>query len=357
MLTHFKITNFRLLKAAELTPSNGVTLIVGNNASGKTSILEAINLAFTARSFRTHRLDQAIAENQKSFQLVAKYTDNNNIIHTLGCERRDKKLHYRYGSHAITTISHLASQIPVHLIQPETHHLLEQGPKFRRQFIDWALFHVEPNYLTLWKSYHRTLRQRNTLLRQRATSLQIQAWDEPLAVIAQELDLVRARYLKLLLPEFLLVCAEILEQQPYLTYYRGWDGSQSLLRLLKNNIKTDLQLGFTQSGCHRADLVLRIDGKNPQHYYSRGQQKLLISALRIAHYSVLIAKGMSPGVLLVDDLPAELDSNTRQRFIHAVGKSQIQTLITATEREQLKIDSWPAQKVFHVEHGVLREVL
>jgi DNA replication and repair protein RecF len=357
MLQHFEIDHFRIIDHAEFTPSSGLTIIVGENASGKTSLLEAINLAFTGRSFRTHRIDQIISQNYTSFQLVAQFTDDNQHIHTLGCERKDKKLRIRYNGQAIAALSQLAAQVPVHLIQPETHHLLEQGPKFRRQFIDWGVFHVEPGYLPLWKTYHRTLRQRNSLLRRGAPSAQVQAWDAPLVEQASELHQCRQRYLALLCAQFVQTCSEIMDQEPKIQYYCGWDDTLPLAEILKKNIKMDLEHGFTQAGCHRADLILRVEGRTPQQYYSRGQQKLLISALRIAHYLVLKLLAKPTGILLVDDLPAELDSNRRRQFLHTVAKSQIQTMITATEIEQLKVDMWPSQKVFHVEHGVLREVV
>lgn len=357
MLQHFEISQFRIIEHAALAPSSGLTIIVGANASGKTSLLEAINLAFTGRSFRTSRLDQLISQNHKSFQLVAQFLDENQHSHMLGCERKDKKLRIRYDGHTISALSQLTANIPVHLIQPETHHLLEQGPKFRRQFIDWGVFHVEPDYLPLWKSYHRILRQRNSLLRRGAPTAQVQAWDIPLVEQALDLHQSRQRYLNQLCTQFIQTCTAIMDQEPTIQYYPGWDQSLPLMEILKNTIKIDQEHGFTQIGCHRADLILRAEGRAPQQYYSRGQQKLLISALRIAHYLVLRSMAKPMGILLVDDLPAELDSSRRRQFLQTVAESQIQTVITATEIEQLKTDMWPNQKVFHVERGTLREVL
>lgn len=357
MLESLIINNFRNIEHAELSPSTDVSLIVGLNASGKTSVLEAISLLFTGRSFRTPRLDQLITHKQKNLQLLARYLDQRNLSHMVGYERTQKKSLLRHNGQTIPSITSLATQIPVHVIQPDTHLLLEQGPKFRRQFIDWGVFHVEPSYLLLWKNYHRTLRQRNALLRQGATRAQIQAWDKPLSEHALDLHKAREKYFSLLYPQFLQICQELIEDEPVITYICGWDQTMNYIDVLKSTLKSDMEHGFTQTGCHRADIVLRTEGLAPQHYYSRGQQKLLISALRIAHFLTLTALKKPQGLLLVDDLPAELDSSRRQRFLKLVAKSRIQTIITATENEQLSLHEWPSKKVFHVERGFIREVI
>ncbi len=357
MLQQLDITNFRIIEHAEFTPSDGLTLIVGGNASGKTSLLEAINLVFTGRSFRTHKLDQIISTQQSSFQLLAQFSDKNSHNHLVGCERTNKKLRIRYNSENLSNLSLLATQVPIHLIQPETHYLLENGPKFRRQFIDWGVFHVEPGYLASWKTYHRTLRQRNTLLRRGAATPLINAWNAPMAEQAEALHRQRAEYLTLLTKYFDVVSSGIMDEKPSMSYYRGWDEAIPYEELLNKSIKADQELGFTKFGCHKADLVLRVGGKTPQLYYSRGQQKLLVSALRIAHYLVLQFLAKPTGILLVDDLPAELDKKRRQQFLNTVSKTKIQTIITATEPELLQVDMWPSHKVFHVERGLLHEVI
>lgn len=357
MLQNIIINHFRNIEHAEFSPSTDVSLVVGHNASGKTSVLEAVSLVFTGRSFRTPRLDQLITHRQKHLQLIAKYSDQGFHTHTVGFERAIKKSLIRHDGQTLSSIIQLAAQIPVHIIQPDTHLLLELGPKFRRQFIDWGVFHVEPSYLSLWKNYHRSLRQRNALLRQGAPRSQIQAWDKPLSEQALELHNAREKYFNILIPRFLQVCKELLEDEPVIIYRCGWDDTQEYLNVLKNTINSDLEHGFTQAGCHRADIALRTEGKAPQYYYSRGQQKLLISALRIAHFITLAALNKPEGILLVDDLPAELDSIRRQRFLKLVARTRIQTIITATENEQLSLHEWPSQKVFHVERGVLREVI
>lgn len=357
MLQNLEITNFRIIKQAELAPSDGLTLIVGGNASGKTSLLEAVNLIFTGRSFRTHKLDQIINTQKSSFQLLAHFNDKNNHKHVLGCERTSKKLRIRYNNDNLSNLSQLATQVPVHLIQPETHQLLENGPKFRRQFIDWGVFHVEPSYLVLWKAFHRTLRQRNALLRRGAAVQLIKAWNTPMAEQAYALHALRTKYLTLLTKYFDEVSTEIMDEKPSINYYCGWDETISYGEILEKSIKVDQELGYTKYGCHKADLILRVAGKTPQLYYSRGQQKLLVSALRIAHYLVLNSLTKPRGILLVDDLPAELDKTRRQQFLTTVSKTKIQTIITATEPELLQLDMWSSQKVFHVEHGNFREVI
>jgi DNA replication and repair protein RecF len=136
-------------------------------------------------------------------------------------------------------------------------------------------------------------------------------------------------------------------------YQPGWDADVGLATVLREQLDKDLQRGFTSMGPHRADIKLKHAGKMVQTLFSRGQQKLLICAMTLAQMRVL-GQGC---LILVDDLPAELDPQKRQVLMGALRSTGAQIMVTATESGLIQVDDWPERKMFHVEHGKVREVI
>lgn len=357
LLNRLDLLQFRNIKTATLDLSPGLNLIVGPNASGKTSLLEAIHTLATGRSFRSPRLDRLIQYGADQLQLIARTQDSSGHSHVLGLQRKAKKTQAKIDGEFVPKLTALVKLLPIHLIHPETHHLLEQGPRFRRQFLDWGVFHVEQSYLEVWQGYHRTLRQRNALLRQRATSQQIRAWNIPLADHAVILHKLRMRYVDLMRPHIQALANQLLDDEPQFNYESGWSNSPNLLELLEATLAADRERGFTQHGAHRADLVITTQQIPAQLHYSRGQQKLLISTFRLAHLQVLRQLEQNAGILLVDDLPAELDRLRRGKLLQLLASMGVQTLITATDGDAINSDLWAESKTFHVEHGNITEVV
>ncbi len=290
-------------------------------------------------------------------QIIGRSQDRTGRDHVIGFQRKSKKTQAKIDGEFVSKLTSLVKRLPIHLIHPETHYLLEQGPRFRRQFLDWGVFHVEHSYLEIWQSYHRTLRQRNALLRRRASHQQIRAWNKPLSDHALALHELRTRYVDLMCPHIKLLSNQLLDDEPHFSYEAGWPKDTALLQLLEVSIPADLERGYTQYGAHRADLVITAQQIPAQLHYSRGQQKLLISTLRLAHLLVLRDLGQDAGILLVDDLPAELDRERRGKLLQMLAKLGVQTLITATERDLLDTALWTESKTFHVEHGTITEVI
>lgn len=357
ILIRLDIHQCRVINQTSLTFSQGLNLITGANASGKTSLLEAIYLLFTGRSFRTSRVAQLIQTGHPQLQLVGVYRDVAGLQHILGLERQTKTAKLHLDGEAYTAHSKLPHLVPVHVINPETHYLLEQGPKFRRQFLDWGVFHVEHDYLALWHNYHRVLRQRNTLLRQKVQASQVKAWDKPLLEQAMLLHAARERYFQALQPQFSALAEVLLDETASIHYSAGWPEPSNLLDVMNQTYESDRERGYTQYGCQRADLLISSANRQGANNYSRGQQKLLVSALRLAHLQVLKQCNHEPGILLVDDLPSELDKERRLRLLKCLADAKTQTFITATDPELLDISSWPENKMFHVERGAFHEVL
>ncbi|OOZ40091.1 hypothetical protein BOW53_09045 [Solemya pervernicosa gill symbiont] len=355
-LSHFKVSNFRNISTADIRPSNNLNLIHGSNGSGKTSLLESIYYLSRVSSFKTTRPLQLIKRGEERFTLFGEISTDEGTI-PIGLQRSSSELQMRVAGNNANSISEVASQIPLLIINPDSHELLEQGPTQRRQFIDWGVFHVEHSFYPIWSRYKRALKQRNAALRS-GDSKSASVWNSELVSCANEIDRQRINYidrLKPLLPEFAapLVGSETLE----LSYQPGWDKSEAYSEQLERSLVRDSELGHTRYGPHRADLIIKMGGQRVQTHISRGQQKLLVCALRMAQVQLLAESTDKRSLLLIDDLPAELDRYHRDELMKRLANLPAQLFISAIEPELLNSSYWESYSVFHVEHGSVEEVV
>lgn len=352
-LEKLTITHLRNISQADLTFSPGMNLIAGPNASGKTSLLEAIALLTQGRSFRTPRIDQLIQHKTTGFT-VAGQLRSQQRLHTLGINRSDKKTQVRLDGTNLTRMTALIDLQPLHVITPESHEILAQGPKMRRQYLDWGVFHVKQSYLPCWQRYHRVLRQRNHVLRQGGNKQAVQAWDSLLVEEANRLHAYRLAYLAQMTPSLQQLGEQLLGMELEFRYRPGWEESEGAYAdQLATTLNKDVERGFTQLGPHRADIAVRVDGMAVKTVLSRGQQKLLICVLYLAQ----TAHSPKPSILLIDDLPAELDPTHRARLMQVAAQTGAQLFVTATEADLIPSNGWAQKKVFHVEHGEFHEVV
>jgi len=356
-LTQLDIRQVRNLHEIKIKPSKRCNYIYGANASGKTSVLEAIYLLSIARSFRTTHIKHVISHDLDFLQVFARIENNKQEISAVGLERSAKKTRIRINGADVKQVSALSALLPVQIINPDVHKLLEQGPKYRRQFIDWGVFHVEHGFLLAWQQYYRVLKQRNAALRKKLVRDTITLWDEQLIQHAKTITLSRENYLSGFLPIFNLYVEKLMELSVELKYSRGWSPELSFTETLHKNFDKDIYKGFTTLGPHRADLEISHNGILVQNCFSRGQQKLLVCAMRLAQITYLKSQNNQQSILLVDDLAAELDLEHRQNLIELLIDTQAQLFVTATEHNSFVLPSEIESKRFHVEHGILKEVV
>jgi DNA replication and repair protein RecF len=240
----------------------------------------------------------------------------------------------------------------------DTANILNGGPGYRRQSLDWALFHVEQGYRALWQRYSRVLRQRNAALRAQSPPAQVMIWDSELTEAAAGLDRLRRGYLEDLEPYVQNELESLLPGRLLsIRYASGWPRDLALESALNKNIDKDLAQGYTHYGPHRADIVLMVDGRPLQSNFSRGQQKALIVAFLLGQVTFQHALKAPRGALLLDDLGSELDEDHQSRILHCLKEIGTQVFVTAIDSQAAKKAIWPGMKRFHVEHGVVREVL
>ncbi|WP_297427327.1 DNA replication/repair protein RecF [uncultured Acinetobacter sp.] len=356
-ITHLNIQRVRNLKTVALQELQPFNVFYGVNGSGKTSILEAIHLLATGRSFRTHIPKHYIQQHAQDAIVFAQSVSDKIGMQKLISGEQIIKLN---GDH-IATQGQLARLLPLQMIDPLSTDIIDHGAKPRRQLLDWLMFHVEPDFYQTWQFYSRALKQRNSLLKnQRNLSLQdLEPWNEILSRYGEMLHLQRLsiveqwqQYLAQDLA-YLLPNVEI-----KLDYQAGFHTELGLLHDLTQHHQKDLDRRYTEYGPHRADLRLRTPIGDADVVLSRGQKKLLIIALKLSQIAMLHGCNKET-VVLLDDLTAELDLTAQQRLIGRLSQLGSQVFITTLDHEAVQThlhDLSISYQLFNVENGEVRLV-
>ncbi|WP_299182303.1 DNA replication/repair protein RecF [uncultured Neptuniibacter sp.] len=337
-ISKLQIQHLRNLSEVTLTASPAINIICGENGSGKTSILEAINVLGLTRSFRTNKARHLVQNGECAAVVFASIDPMaQGLKQSLGVQRPvEGEARIRFEG-ADIDLSTLAELIPLQVINSDTFLLLEGSPAVRRQFLDWGVFHADKAFIRLWRGFRRVLKQRNTLLKcgKIDNSLR-QVWDCEFIAFSEQLNRLRIEYLKLLKPEFETVVSQLLgEMDIQLGFSYGWDKKRPLDEVLASNFERDLRQGFTGSGPQRADIRLKVDGHNAAERLSRGQKKLVVSALKLAQGALFQRMNGRPCIYLIDDLPSELDSVHGEQFCKVLEQSSNQCFITCVDDSSL----------------------
>ncbi len=354
-LAAIEIRDFRCIEHARLDFDSRFTLITGENASGKTSLLEAIFFLSCGRSFRSPQLDALIRNGTAAFSAVGQVNSASNALVTLGVRGSRQGTEIRLGGKPATGFAEMAEALPVQIIDPEVHRLLEDGPGHRRRFLDWGVFHVERSFVGAWRRYQRALRQRNAALKARLPPAQVRVWDSELVEAGNLIAEQRYAYLQLLSPWASEFGKQLLGLDVQLSLQQGWPGDRAFEVALGESWTRDVLRGATSVGPHRADLVVRVDGMVAKDRVSRGQQKLLAAALLLAQTQHRATGGGTLTALLVDDPAAELDVDNLQRLLSLVVQIPAQLVVTALDESRLGLRL--AGQTFHVEQGKTRPML
>lgn len=350
-LTYFRCSNFRCLAAAEFEPEPRFNLVYGRNASGKTSLVEAIAYLGRGRSFRGAATEDLLRHGNNEFVLFGKVDSGAREV-TVGVSNGSDGLEIHVDGDKAQGAATLAEILPLQILDPDVHELVAGGPEGRRRYIDWIAFHVEHGYLGHWRRFRRALRQRNAALKDNAAAGALAGWDEEFAAAAGEVHEARRRVLDIARPALEQTGEALLGAPVDADYRRGWSSDVPLLEALRSGLARDRLLGSTQSGPHRADLKLRYDERLARRLVSRGQQKLLASALVLAAAEVVQVDIGRPLLLLLDDPAAELDDESLARLMACVVALDCQVIATALDAGTALFPR-PA-RLFHVEQGKLR---
>jgi DNA replication and repair protein RecF len=346
----FRCTDFRCLSSVNFEADPRYTLICGPNASGKTSLLEAIAYLGRGKSFRGAPTEGLIRHGATEFLLFGKVQSATRET-DIGVRNGRRGLEVSVDGNCSSGAAALASALPLQVVDPDVHNLIAGGPEHRRRYVDWIAFHVEHGYLGLWRRFRRALKQRNAVLREGRTG-ELRGWDREFADLALQVHEARQRALATALGALEDTGLRLLGSAVGVEYRQGWSPDKSLPDALAAGLEADLQAGSTGAGPQRADLRLNYDERQARKRVSRGQQKLLACAMILAASRAVQPALERPLLLLLDDPAAELDAASLQRLMCEVADLNCQVIATALDGEADLFPRRPAR--FHVEQGVLR---
>lgn len=353
-ISHFEIRHLRNLEHASLAPGAGINWFFGANGSGKTSVLEAIHVLARGRSFRAASIASVIGDGASALMVAAKLADPERRV---GVERQAGGWRGRIDRAPSQKLSDFARALPLVLVDPENHQLLEGAPSVRRSFLDWGLFHVEQSYLADWKRYSRLLRQRNAALRHGAGAAMFDALEQPMADAAARVEQLRCNYVGRLAGETAELQQALAFRLPEieLEYRPSAGDAQTYVRRWHEGRGRDLDQGFTRDGPQRGELAIRALGRPVGVRFSRGQMKLGALVLKLAQMRVARGTGQLPLVLL-DDPVSELDRYHLDCLLEWLAEQPNQAWVTAVEGPGEKPGSPPCT-MFHVEQGKIGAVV
>lgn len=361
-LKKLHIFSFRNIEKAELLPSERFNVFAGNNAQGKTNILESIYLLGTMKSFRMARNADLIKTGSR-YSLLRGWADRDGIVReiSLSIEHSGKKA--KVDNKAVSKPSDFFGCLNMVVFSPEDIGMVRGLPELRRRYLDRAIFSGDIGYLSAHQQYYKILKNRNCLLKSGMTA-GLDVWSERLAEAGARLILTRAVYLKEISELLAQFYAKIAGpgHQARVGYHSGVTITDlpnasvgviraNLLDALTKNSFEEKRRGTTLSGPHRDDIDLSLNGRMLKLHGSQGEQRSFVLALKMAEIQLVKLKHGSPPVLLLDDMTSELDGDRNRNFMEFLKSKEMQVFITTTSVNNLGLAGTNNFTVFPVQEG------
>ncbi len=357
ILGQLQIRQLRCLADASLELAPGLNLLLGANGAGKSSVIEAIHLLGYGRSFRGRVRDGLVRTGSPHLEVYAEWTDQYAQPHRAGLRHTGTSWEARLDGASVPSLTALCAEVAVVTFEPGSHDLIGGGGEHRRRFLDWGLFHVEPEFFPVWRRYTRALKQRNSLLKSGPPAAALLPWDRELAEAGESLTRLRQRYLDRLEPWIAAEAAAFLGElgDTTIEFRPGWRrGDLPLADALLISRDRDLVVGHTTVGPHRADWRIGFAALAGGEALSRGQEKLTALACILGQARGVAADCKGWPLVCLDDLASELDPEHQRQVLDSVLASGAQVLLTGTAVPDALRGSLQVDRQFHVEHGSVR---
>ena len=337
-ISNVKIKNFRNYINEEITLNKNINIFYGENAQGKTNIIESVFLCGMGKSFRA----------KKDIEMINFNCDNSIVEVEFQKSDRDGKVKIELGNKKsiylngikIKKLSELIGNINFVIFTPDDINILKGSPQERRRFLDIMISQLRPNYLNCLSLYLKTLEQRNNYLKQikeqgKDENL-LDIWDEKLAEYAVSIYKYRYEFIEKLKLKIKKIHQDITDNKENieLEYISKCKEKEEFLNALKERRKLDIIKGFTTRGVHRDDLKIYINEKDVGIFGSQGQNRTAMLSLKLSELKVVYDEIGEEPVLLLDDFMSELDSKRRKSFLENIGDTQV--IITCTEKLTLE---------------------
>ena len=333
------LKNFRNYENQEINFCKNINIFYGENAQGKTNIIEAIYMSSIGKSFRTNKDIETIMLN-KDNSLIECFFEKEDRDGKIKIEINKKKNIFINGI-KIKKLSELLGNINIVIFTPDDIEILKGGPQNRRRFLDIMISQLKPNYIYNLNMYLKTLEQRNNYLRQireeQKDEKMLEIWDEKLAEYAIKIYKYRKEYINNIDNKIKNIHKEITnnKEEIKIEYISECQEKEKYINLLKQRRKLDIIKGYTTKGIHRDDFKIFINNKELSIYGSQGQHRTAILSLKISELQIIKDEIGEYPILLLDDFMSELDNNRRKNLLKYMKDAQV--IITCTEK--LDIDS------------------
>jgi len=347
-----QIDNIRNLARVDIEPSPNLNILFGANGAGKTSVLESLVVLSRGRSFKTNQANELIGPEGDSFRVFAETLNHAQKTTRMGLERSGKHWRARKNGDDLSQLSQLTRDLPLVLMEPNSHLLVSGPPEVRRKYLDWGMFHVEHEFLETWRRFSKILKQRNAALRFRQTDV-LESIDAVFSGLGTQLGQLRRLHSEAISERVQGLLRDLgsnLETIRF-EYHDGWTKGTLQESLLAGR-EGDLIRGSTGSGPHRADIALFYEESAARSVLSRGEQKLLSAALLLSQVEILAEQGEKP-IVLLDDLASEFDRNHYECVLSRALKGGGQVWVSGTRMNKPEVN----HKVFHVERGAVQEMV
>ncbi len=358
-----ELTNFRNYDHLHVDFNQNVNLILGNNAQGKTNLLEGIYLTSIGRSFRTSKdsdlvkFDEGTAK-VKTNAVKEVYDTSVEII-----IQKDAKKAIKKDGVNVKRTSELLENILIVIFSPEDLKIVKDEPEKRRKFIDRELCQIKPLYYESLSNYKKTLMQRNMYLKEdRIDQSILDLWDVQLAKYGSKIISMREKFVKKISDFSGKIHGSItngkeslfLAYNPNIQFLEDGEDMEGLFYdELKKSFQNDLRQRTTTKGPHKDDISFFVNGINMRNFGSQGQQRTCALSLKLAELNLIKEETGEEAILLLDDVMSELDIERQEYLIKTLKDNQL--FITTTDIDQKLIDSFPEAKIIYVDQGKIRE--
>lgn len=351
------IKNVRAIHDVSLEFCPEFNIIIGDNASGKTSLLESLSLLSSGRSFRSAHISEVISHQQESALVNATLNNSNSII-KMGIEKSQSKTSIRINQKDIYSQAELSSHLPITIIHPNSLELITGAPSLRRAYIDWLAFYIFPDFYLKWKKYQHILKQRNICLKSPKHFYALEKWTSELVTNQPEIIEYRTKTVDLVKPILENITSILLPDLNIdIDLFSGFPNDvqidfESLLKFYLSRSEIDIKFKRTVIGAHKADLKINLENKPASQSASRGQLKLIAISLLLARSQIIVKTKSTKGILLIDDLSSELDVINQNKLLKFISDLKLQSIITSPSILDYDLGY---SKMFHVKHGVFTE--
>lgn len=353
-----KLKNFRNYINEEIDLDENLNIFIGNNAQGKTNIIESIYLSAIGKSFRTNYDEEMINFQNDNFSIDIEYIKNDRQNSVNIFLEKDKRKLVKINGIKIDKLSQILGNVNVILFSPDELKVIKQSPSVRRKFFDISISQIKPMYLHYLLEYNKILVQRNNLLKQLRTNQSliqtIDIWNEKLVETGMKVMEMRHKYIdniSKILPDRHKTISDNKEKLE-LKYVPNCETKEVFYDKLSKYLKYDIERGYTSNGIHKDDYMFYINDIELSKFGSQGQQRSGILSYKLAEIDNMYEEFGEYPILLLDDVTSELDNDRINKLLENL--KRYQTIITCTDIDNFKIlDKY---KVFNVKEGIVKEV-